>query len=219
MIGYLILALIIVLVVLVVFTPVRIIMFYERVHEKDHLTVEMTAWFRLIRYKYEIPVMKLLSNRLKIIKEVESSVQTQGTTDETAITKEKIDKWIRDYRNMVEHIHDFFPTVRRFMKQIQCKEVVWQTSLGIGDAAATGTLTGVVWSIKSLIIATLSRSVTLQTYPRISVQPVWNEAVIHTKIRCILMFRVGHAILAGIRLLLKLRKGRVQKLRTTPSRA
>lgn len=217
--GILILIVLILLFAIILLTRIRVLISYERIHEEDHCVVEVTTWFRIIRFKYEIPVIKLLADRVKINKQVETGMQKDDHTEETAITDETVKKWSDRFQELVEHVHNLYPTLRDFLKHLQCKEITWHTSLGIGDAAATGTLTGIIWSVKSMIVATLTGYVTLRAIPRMSVQPEWNAVGIQTRFRCILTFRIGHALVAGTRILLKLRKGREQKWQTTPSRA
>lgn len=218
MVGMLVFGLIGIFLILFAITPVRIVLMYERHHERDHIVIEVTIWYR-IRLKYEIPMIKLMSSQVKVKQQKETSLNPEDSKSERTITKDKLEWFQYQWKIFLSHIHDFYPTLQKFLKHIRCKELTWHTSMGIGDAAATGTITGLIWSIKSIILATMTNYITLQTFPRLSVQPVWNQTVIHTKFRCILTLTLGHAIVTGIRILLKLRKGRERKWQTTPSRA
>lgn len=218
MIGLLILGLMILLFALIFFTRLRLLISYQRIREEDHCVIEVTTWFGLIRFKYEVPVIKLLSGKIKVEGEVETNAQKDQPSDQF-MTDETVKKWADRYQTAVNHVHNFYPTLRDFLKHLQCKEITWHTRIGIGDAAATGTLTGIVWSVKSIILASVTRYVTLRAFPRISVQPEWNGVGVRTQFRCIISFRVGHAIVAGIRILMKLLKERGRKWKTTPSRA
>ncbi|MGD8189734.1 DUF2953 domain-containing protein [Brevibacillus ginsengisoli] len=220
MIALLMIMILMLLIALIFITRVRLLFSYQRIREQDHCVIEVTAWFGLIRYKYEVPVIKLLSGKIKLQREVETSAKNaEPPSDDLFITDETIKYWTDHYEEIIDQVHNFFPTLRDFLKHLQCKEIAWHTKVGIGDAAATGTLTGIVWSVKSMILASLTRYVTLRTFPRLSVQPEWNGIGVRTEVRCIFTVRVGHIIVAGIRILLKLRKGRERKWKTTPSRA
>lgn len=163
-------------------------------------------------------MIKIIGSQVKVKQQMESSMNPNDSDKVDTITKDKV-QWVKKQMNtVISHVHDFYPTIQKFLKHIQCKELSWHTSMGIGDAAATGTITGIIWSIKSIILATMTNYIVLRTFPRLSVQPVWNQTVIHTQFRCILTLKLGHAIVTGIRILLKLRKGRERKWQTTPSR-
>ncbi len=222
MLGWIIAGVIVLIVLILYMTPVRISVFYGRIGENDHLIIEVSAWFRLIRWKYELPVMKLGTSRIGPEVEAKVEKQTKPTkVDERIhdITGKQVKKWKNNYEELLERVTDLEPILRHLMKQIRCTRVEWHTSLGLGEAAATGTLTGIVYGVKSVIIGMFSHFLSLRSMPRISVQPVWNGEQLRTQLRCILHFRLGHAMVAGVRILFRLRKGRDQKWQTTPSRA
>jgi hypothetical protein len=102
---------------------------------------------------------------------------------------------------------------------VYCRQIEWNTVLGAGDAAATGVLTGLVYGVKSVIISVFSHYLTMYTVPRISVQPLWDTKAVRTRFSCRLQFRVVFAAAAGVRILLKIRKGRQRKWQAAPTRA
>lgn len=216
MFGWILLAFLLLLLIIAI-TPLRIVISYGRVGGNDRLTLEVSAWFRLIRIAYELPVVQLAAGQKG--PELVAKVEKKESASRKGINLEKLNKWRRNYRQLLERVHDLLPIVKRMMRRVQCPEIEWHTTLGLGEAAGTGALTGLVWGVKSMVIAFFSHQISLRTIPRISVQPVWNNQIIRTQFRCILTFRLGHAMVAGVRILLKLRKGRAQKWQTTPSRA
>ncbi len=149
------------------------------------------------------------------IKEKETGNQlVEGGIDLTII-----DRLLEKYRELLMYVEDFHPILRALLRKMRCDRFEWDTAFGVGDAAVTGTLTGLAYSLKSYVISFFSAYIPLEESPRISVEPLWNDTSIRTHLTCIVHFRVGHAIVAGVRILKKLRKGRVRKWQTTPFRA
>jgi hypothetical protein len=223
LLGWIILGAIALVFLLILLTPVRISLFYGRVGENDHAVVEVAAWFGLIRWKYELPIVALKSSRIgpQLVAKVEKVHTRTQEVDESVedVTGKQLKKMLHSFQDLLERVEDLQPVLKQMMKRLQCVRLEWHTSLGLGGAAETGALTGIAWGVKSVLIGVFSHAVTLRTVPRISVQPHWNRQIIRTQIRCILHFWLGHAMIAGIRILFRLRKGREQKWQTTPSRA
>ncbi len=91
--------------------------------------------------------------------------------------------------------------VKTFLKKISVKQFEWHTLIGIGDAAHTGVISGAIWAIKGSIIGMLSHYLNFKEMPHIMVTPHFQAVVSQTKIKCIFQFRIGHAILAGLKLI------------------
>ncbi|WP_029099767.1 DUF2953 domain-containing protein [Brevibacillus thermoruber] len=210
------------LVALAAVTPVRIAIEYGRVGENDHLVVEFSAWFRLFRRKYELPVLLQKPTRqgpelkVKVEKVHKRSEMDDSIQD---VNFKQVKQWMKKYQDLLKRVHDLLPVARAFFRKIRCSRLEWHTVLGTGGAAETGTLLGLVWGVKSMLVSVFSGAVSLRSMPRLSVQPVWNQEVIRTQFRCILHVWLGHAMLAGVRLLLRWQIGRRREWKTAPSEA
>lgn len=220
MFGWILLGIVILLFFILFVTPLRIHVAYERAGENDQINLEVTAWFRLIRIRYELPMMKLKADEKgpKVEAKVEKTNQVEDNVDKKQVNTPEVKKWYRRVQELLEKVQDMQPIIKRMLKQVRCDKLEWQTTLGLGEAAETGALTGIAWGLKNMIVSVLAHYITMRTIPRVSIQPEWNKQLLHTEFRCILRFMVGHAMIAGIRILLKYRKGRAQKWQTTPSR-
>jgi hypothetical protein len=223
LLGWIIVGSIALIFLLILITPISISLFYGRIGENDHVAVEVTAWFRLIRWKYELPIVKLTTSRNGpelVARVVKTGARTQGNQEEVKdVTGREIQKWRRAMQDFLERVENLQPVLKQMMKRIRCTRLEWHTSLGLGGAAETGALIGVAWGVKSALIGVFSHGVSLRTVPRLSVQPHWNRQIIRTQIRCDLHFWLGHALIAGLRILFRLRKDREPKWQTTTSGA
>ena len=79
---------------------------------------------------------------------------------------------------------------------------------GAGDAAVTGSFTGILWALKGNVIGLVSNYFKLKQQPQIIVEPKFDQLMLNTSFSCIFSFRIGHAILAGIRFVRHFKKGR-----------
>lgn len=214
---------ILVVIGLIVITPVQITLHYRRAGEEDHLLVELSAWFRLIRRTYEIPAMNV--ERAGRMPELVAKMRTfqQGKVKKESvndITGRQVKKWSDLYQELLKRVHDLRPLAKALCKRVRCTRLEWHTQMGTGHADETGALTGIVWGVKSVIVGTFSHMVTLRAIPRLSVQPVWNESVLHTEVNVHLRIYLGHLLHSGLKLLFRMRRGKwLPKWQTTPSQA
>lgn len=210
------------LVILVFITPVQIVLFYGRAGENDHIVVELSAWFRLIRRKYEIPMVFLKQSEAgtELVAKVETVQQKNKSKEKIQdLTRKQVNKWYHNYREYLEKIHDLQPMFKQLLKRIRCTKLEWHTVMGTGQASETGALTGIIWGVKSMLIGVISHSISFRAIPRMSVQPTWNQAIIRTHFQCVLHVMLGHVIVVAFKMYVHLRKGRVRKWRTAPSEA
>ena len=85
---------------------------------------------------------------------------------------------LRDMKAILEHVVSFHRILRHFLKKVNVTQVEWHSTMGVGDAAITGMLTGALWAIKGSIIGMLSHYFRLLDNPNISVQPQFQMAII-----------------------------------------
>lgn len=88
------------------------------------------------------------------------------------------------------------------IKHIKCTRFIWKTKLGVGDAAATGIGSGLLWSIKGFLLGLLKRTVDWEDCKvEIDVIPIFNGKAMKTEFDCIFYLRTGYIIIACVRLL------------------
>ncbi|RFB17919.1 DUF2953 domain-containing protein [Bacillus sp. HNG] len=99
------------------------------------------------------------------------------------------------------------PVFKRFLKKISVSRFEWHSHIGVGDAAHTGIITGLGWSIKGTIVGVMSHYFNLKTHPEYSITPSFQVAVSETRLRCMIHFRIGYAMVAGIKAIKRWRGG------------
>ncbi len=64
-----------------------------------------------------------------------------------------------------------------------------------------GMISGALWTLKGSIVGLLSHYLKLRQMPNLSVTPHFQFVILQTRLTCIFQLRIGHAILAGLKLL------------------
>jgi len=202
----------------IIVTKIKVMINYFHAKDNDSLKIEFKALFGLIKYKIDVPVIKIDDDSAAIVAKgklksgEEEKTKKQG---ERKFTPDDLIKSFKDFKMLLEHVISLHKIIRRFLKKVRITELEWNTLLGAGDAALTGMLTGAAWTVKGSIIGLISSYFKLQVMPQMMVQPHFQVAVAQTSFKCMLQFRIGHAMVAGIKLL-KFWKGGRPKFKTKP---
>ncbi|MBP2241409.1 hypothetical protein J2Z40_001972 [Cytobacillus eiseniae] len=213
---WLLIALIILLllIILLIVTRLNIYLYYYHNNDNDHLKIECKAWFGLIKYKKDIPLIKVDDNSPTIVMKEEKSAGEQEIETKQYSAKDLLNS-MQDTNEILNHVISLHKIVRKFLKKISVKRFEWHTMFGLGDAAYTGMLTGGLWAVKGSMIGLLSNYMKLKESPYMTITPQFQFAVSQTIISCIFQFRIGHAIVAAFKLI-KYWKGGKAKFKTKP---
>lgn len=204
------------LLLLIIFTKLTILINYYHHNDNDDLKVQFKVWFGLIKYKMNIPLIKIDDNSPSVV--IKGKTHMGEKSDETTkdkeiqITPDNLISKIKDAKETIKHVINMNVIVRKFLKKTSIKQFEWHSLIGVGDAAYTGMSTGALWTIKAGIVGILSHYIKLKELPNLSVTPHFQVAIIQTRITCIFQFRIGYAILAGLKII-KFWKGGRPKLK------
>ncbi|PGY09990.1 hypothetical protein COE25_16340 [Bacillus sp. AFS031507] len=200
----LVLSILLLLFILILFTKLTILINYYHYNDNDELKIKLKIWFGLIKYTINVPLIKVDDNSPSIV--VESNTKMGDSAGESAkkgsnqITTEDVETNLSNAKKLLNHVFGLHRIVRKFFRKVTMKGLEWNTLIGLGDAAHTGTITGAIWAFKGSIIGLLSQYFKLKEMPKITVTPHFQAAVIQTRFTCIIQFRIGYAILAGLKL-------------------
>jgi hypothetical protein len=199
------LAILVFLLLLIIFTKLTILVNYYHHNDNDDLKVEFRIWFGLIKYKLNVPLIKIDDNSPSVVVKSQSHMGDSAPDDpnETVsqITGSNILTRLEQRKETLRKVIHLHVIVRKFLQKITIKKFEWHSLMGVGDAAHTGMMTGALWAVKGGIIGLLSHYFRLKEVPNLSVTPHFQAAVIQTRLTCIFQFRIGHAILAGLKLI------------------
>ncbi len=192
--------------------------------ENNHIKIKMMVLFGLISYTYNVPFIKVDEENPSLVVKSNTKVgssdnKTTTSEQKTRITPHDVMEKIRQAKEFLEHVVNLRGIVKRFINHITIHKLEWNSSFGLGDAAGTGMATGVLWSLKGSIVGILAHYMRLKSKPVIDITPHFLENVVRTNVICIFSFRIGHAILGGLRVVKywKSAKGGKQHVRTSNS--
>jgi uncharacterized integral membrane protein len=208
----------IILLILIMVTKLKVLFHFYHGNDNDHVKIQFKAWFGLIRYKIEVPLIKVDDNSPTLVVEEKKAAGTQedATNKETKqFSAKDLINSLHDTKEVINHIVSLHRIIRKFLSHVTIRKLEWHTFAGTGDAAHTGMLTGALWAIKGSIIGLISHYTKLKAPPDITVTPHFQFAVSQTAFSCMIHFRVGHAMLAGIKLI-KYWKGERPDFKTKP---
>ncbi|WZL74926.1 DUF2953 domain-containing protein [Clostridiaceae bacterium 35-E11] len=166
----------------------------------DVIAVYFKALFGLLRYKLEVPLVDLIFNKdgkpfLKTEVEVKNNQKEQPINKgESFLTFKEIQNLQDKFNFFLNTYFDIFNDIR---KEIKVKQLLWTTKFGVGDAAATGILSGVFWMMKSYII-TLIKNNTKCSHISLDIEPHFNKEIFKTSLDCIISIKIGYIIIAAI---------------------
>ncbi|WLR44299.1 DUF2953 domain-containing protein [Bacillus carboniphilus] len=214
-----VLALIFFLLFLFIITNVSIIITYLHEQDEDQLVIRFRAWFGLLKYKYEVPFIKMEPDSTDVIVKEEKSAK-KGQKDEKTdkITPEEVLDSLKEFKEFTERVRGLNLIIKRFLQRVKIKRFEWFSILGMKDAATTGFLIGTAWTIKMNIVSIISYHFRLVAQPIVSVEPNFHIPLSKTSFTCMIRFRIGYAMLAAFRLLINLRGG-IKTIRKTNSKA
>ena len=203
LISIIILLIFLLLIGILIVTKVKVLINIHHSQDDDHIKLKFSAWLGLLRYTINVPLIKIDEHSPSIVvkEEGQSNIPNDKKTKKTKkFSTEEILKSFEDTKTIIEHVVGLHKIVRKFLNTITITKLNWHTIFGIGDAAHTGILVGVGWSLKGSLLGVISHYMKLETKPIISITPAFQSLFSDTKLECMIHFRLGHAMLAGIRL-------------------
>ncbi|WP_380705967.1 DUF2953 domain-containing protein [Salinithrix halophila] len=201
--GIIIGTLILFLLLLLFFTSVRIRIVYRRKGEEDGFFLQVRWLWGLVRYRWVAEGFALTGQGLKVKEKKEGTTGTdkkKRTRIGLAAMKKAKEK-VQDFR---ENVVNLYGVMRYFLSKVVCEKLVWISDLGTGDAAETGIITGLAWGIKANLVGVVGSYFQWRRPPQLDIRPYFIEARLETDLECIFRFKVRHAILAVMRLLLRM---------------
>ncbi|WP_042459708.1 DUF2953 domain-containing protein [Neobacillus dielmonensis] len=191
--------------VIIIFTKLTILVNYHHQNDDDHLKVEFRIWLGLIKYKLDVPLVKVDEDSPSVVVKTNTYAgdSPDGASDGNVeeYTKKDIKSYLKNRQLLRQQIFKLNVIMKKFLRKVSVKKFEWQSLIGVGDAAHTGVISGALWSVKGGIIGLVSHYLNLKAAPQLSITPHFQASVFHTRISCIFQFRIGHAILAGLKLI------------------
>lgn len=210
---WVLLSLVVIILILctILFLKLKVFIDYYHGNDNDHLVITFRSLFGLLKYKINVPVIKVAEDSPSLVVHKKAEVGNEEKDkkhEKVKFTAEEILHSIQDMQNFLKHVSGFYKIVRSFLKKVTVSRIEWITVVGVGDAAYTGMLTGAFWTAKGSLLGLVSTLMKVKTIPKIMITPEFNQSISQTSFQCMIHFRIGHAIFAGIKLIKYWKGGR-----------
>lgn len=186
---------------LVQLIPVRINLFFQRENKNDFLTIRINTLFSLIRFNIEIPLLQqetpldltleaeIKAGEDKLIREMKQEFSIHDINwDKVAA----IIVYIRKNRKLLWFISRFY------MRAITVDEFTLKIRGGTDDAAMTGMLAGLYWTVTGTITILVQRVLTCKQRPVFGLKPDFRpQPELACHLDTTVSFRLGHFTIAG----------------------
>jgi hypothetical protein len=197
----------------------------RRERSDDMIRICVTALFGLVRRQIVITALTWGDGGVKVIWRVEKGMDgtppQQGQQPVSSppppasppdrpdakqhrtvtIDMKKIKKSYRKFYAMLMATRALKAWMADTARRIRCPELVWNTRIGLGDAAESALAAGVVWGFKAPLVGWFTRYVRMQSIPRLAVVPLFNEMYVETEFSGTFRMRAGSLLAALIRLI------------------
>jgi len=180
---------------------------YQRDGSDDYIAVNVYIFKKLLTYNMKVPIIEIGDS--KNLFWLNSKIQTAHGQDKTHSKREQrfVKKMVKFYilhpRKLSRIIGDFRHYIRlyyamkqRIAKTLHCEQLQWKTIFGSEDAGLTGLGTGVLWTVKALIITRLQKQISVIQKPIINVKPIFGQNSFKVDFQCIFSIRFGNVIKA-----------------------
>lgn len=175
----------------------------KREQGDDELRLSLVALFGLVRRQIDIPVLKWDGDGIKM--KVESgkkgTAKAAGEPSRTVkIDKRKVKRGYRYFVQLMRATLELKKWLAASLRKVRCRDVVWVTQIGLGDAADSAVAAGVVWGVKAPVVGWVASSVRMMNEPRLAVVPLFNEWHFETVVQGKFRIRLATALAVLIHL-------------------
>jgi hypothetical protein len=194
--------------VVALLSRVRAHIVYTREAQDDQFYIQIRALFGAIRYRHSLPTINFegIKQGVSLSKEKITNIPTPDTKDQITLDGKDIVHRHKKFKELLSHVLGFHHWLVSTLKRTHCSQISWITNVGLDDAPETAITTGVIWGLKTSILGVLFNHIKLEAQPHLAVVPHYDHPQFKTHFDCIMMIRLGHAMLAGLHLLVRIYK-------------
>ncbi|MCX8130201.1 MAG: DUF2953 domain-containing protein [Clostridia bacterium] len=168
----------------------------------DHFIISLHILGGLISYKYEVPLINIEKNGVRITKVKEKrDIKDAEEKADRDVNFFSIFEKIKAILKARDENRETICEIRKYLRgKLVLKNFKFEAELGAGDAFYTGILTGVAW----IIVGSLS-SYVLNNVKNIDncikVESNFNEKKLNVNLHCIFSIRIVHIIVVRLKIM------------------
>ncbi|WP_160317166.1 DUF2953 domain-containing protein [Oxobacter pfennigii] len=169
---------------------------FHRMNNDDHLEINVMLFFKLIKLRFKIPYIEVMMKKglkpaVKVKSEVSKISENKSllTFDELKKIYDKFKIYYPKYKKILDYI----------ISKTSIQSLIWNSKIGIGDAALTALASGAAWALKGNIMAfIMAKKNPSKIY--FHVHPDYYRVLFETDFNCIISIRIANIIIAGIKI-------------------
>lgn len=181
---------IIVLLFLLLCSTVTLTIMVERSRSVEEVEVQISAFFGFLSHSTTIPLMEILEEQEEELKEKARKEKFLSSLN-----------GLKNVKSWIKRAMGTRPAASFMLRKTNIKTIQWETNLGVGNAASTAVGANLLLNVKIAFFAILSHYTNLLTVPELIVTPIYEVKTVQTYIRCMITFKLGHAMIAVIKLM------------------
>lgn len=184
------------------FLPIKIfIKFCNK--DNNELKIYIITLMGMINYKINYNFLKSRDSSKKYSLGFISKIKR--TKSKKTIKKDKkkfsINELINILKNAMKNVKKYDEMIRTFIDKIQIKEIKMNTEFDNEDAAITGIVTGILYTIQSNIMTWILLNKKVEKFD-IELKPLFEQKnKLYIQFSCIIQFTLGQIIFIGFKLL------------------
>ncbi|TKD67939.1 DUF2953 domain-containing protein [Pseudalkalibacillus hwajinpoensis] len=172
---------------LIIFSTVKVTVTIEHSRAVEELQIDVKALFGLLFYSTAIPLKELLESGEEAIKDKAEETTFKGD--------------IQELLKLFKKTHGAKDAIQFILEKTSVRKIQWETNFGMTNAANTAVGAELLLNAKIALFALLSHYSNLLTVPQLIVTPIYEMKTIQTYIKCMITFKLGHAMIAVIKLM------------------
>lgn len=186
---------------------------YSRSEERDHLIVSIKALHGLWKFSVTLPTLQLEWEKGPEL-EVEQRIKSGTGSTRKAKHRVRFRYWrqgffLRFWPRIPKILFELQNIKSKFYRGIHCQSLNWHFEIGFKDPVQTALTVGSLWAIFGSFVARLYRQVSMDTdRPYVQIIPQFQKPGFSCEIHCIFSLRMGHIIIAGLKLFRTVRRVR-----------
>lgn len=180
---------------------IKAILEYIRNEQDEWVVLSFHTRDGFFRYKYEIPLVKTVNNKVKfkLVKGQSREIRTGTEKKEKLMPLDIYRKYIRIRSYLKDH-GSLFGNIRKYLNKKNVHvELNIKLKQGTGDAAQTGLLSGLLWAAAGILTTYLSMY--LKVFKKeIKITPCFDKSIFEVDACCIFHVKLVHIIVVLIKI-------------------
>lgn len=200
-------ACLIILLIIAACSKIDIVLRGSKVEADDYLSIKFRMLFGIVKYNYQIRHIsfKGFTEGFLVKREQKDNLVTGHESREHFIFDIHFIEDVYDRIDLIiKYTPGFKQWLRQLMRHIYCRQLRWETHVGLADAAETAFVSGTVWAVQGAVTGWFLQSIRVPEQPELIVHTHYHQPQFSTEFRCIAQISFGHAMIAGWLLIVRI---------------